>query len=78
MIKVIDISCPALWKIDIKRYQEYIRFLVTVIFQVFSHKDKKKSWKTLLKYLEYLEIFANLGTNEMVEEDTLKDIERFL
>ena len=78
MIKVIDISCPVLWKIDIKGYQEYIRFLVTVIFQVFSHKDKKKSWKTLLKYLEYLEIFANLGTNEMVEEDTVKDIERFL
>ena len=31
-----------------------------------------------LKYPEYLYIFANLGTNEMLQEDTLKELESFV
>ena len=44
----------------------------------FFRKGKKKFWKTLLKYPEYLDIFGNLGTNEMLQEDTLKELESFL
>ena len=61
-----------------------MRFLVTIIFQVFFQKGKKKFWKTLLKYLEYIDIFvnlgifANLGMNEMLQEDTLKELESFV
>ena len=31
-----------------------------------------------MKYPEYFDIFANFGTNEMLQEDTLKELESFV
>ena len=52
-----------------------MRFLVTISFQFFSRKGKEEFWKTLLKYLD---IFANPGTNEIIQEDTAKELESFV
>ena len=50
--KIIDISCPMLslcycplLKLNIKGDQEYMLFLVTIIFQVFFGKTRKSSGK---------------------------------
>lgn len=47
-----------------------------IIFQFFP-EWQKEFWKTL-KYPEYSDIFAKLGTNEMLQEDTLKKLESFV
>ena len=71
--KIVDISCPMLSKI------EYQGLSGIHVFSGFFRKGKKKFWITLLKYLEYLDVFANLGTNEiMLQEDTLKELESFV
>ena len=44
----------------------------------FFEKSEKMFWKTLLKYPEYLDKFANLGANEILQEDTLKELENFV
>ena len=44
----------------------------------FFQKGKKKFWKTLLKYPEYVNIFLKLGTNEILQEVTLKELESFV
>ena len=76
--KIITSNDQRYWKSNIKGYQEYMRFLVTISFQFFSRKGKEKFWKTLLKYPEYLDIFANPGTNEIIQEDTAKELESFV
>ena len=38
----------------------------------------RKAYAKVLKYPEYLDIFANLGTNGMLKEDTLKELESFV
>ena len=76
--KIIDISFPVLSKIEYQGLSGIHVFSGNNYISSFFRKGKKKFWKTLLKYPEYLDIFGNLGTNEMLQEDTVKELESFV
>ena len=67
--KIIDISCPMLSKTEHQGLSGIHAFSGNDYISRFFRKVKKKFWKTLS---------ANLGTNEMLQEDTLKERESFV
>ena len=77
--KITDISCcPMLSKIKYHGLSGIHPFSGNDYISSFFRKSKKNFWKTLLKCPEYRDIFTNLETNEMLQEDTLKEIESFV
>ena len=77
--KIIDISCcPMLSKIKYHGLSGIHAFSGNDYISRFFRKSIKKFWKMLLKYPEYRDIFTKLGANEMLQEDTLKEIESFV
>ena len=53
--------------------------VVKITIQIFFQKEKKKKkWKTLMKYPEYIETFAILGKHEVLEDEILKVLENFV
>ena len=69
--KIIDISCA------ISRLSRIHAFSGNNYISSFFQKTKKKFWKTW-NSLEYLDIFGNLGKFEILQEDTLKELESFV
>ena len=55
-----------------------MRCVVKITIQIFFQKEKKKKWKTLMKYPEYIETFAILGKHEVLEDEILKLLENFV
>ena len=50
--------------------------LVKITFFVFVFSEgKEKKWKTLIKYPEYKETFANLGKREDSQEEIFRELE---
>ena len=76
--KIIGISCPILSKIEYQGLSGIYAFSGNDYISSLLRKGKKKFWKTLLKQPEYLDIFANLETNEIVQEGTVKERESFV
>ena len=76
--KIIETSCPMLSKTEYQGLSGIHALSGKDYISSIFWKGKKKLWKTLLKYPEYLETFANLRTNEMLQEDTLTKLQSFL
>ena len=52
-----------------------MRCQVKITFNFLFQKGKKKKWKTLIKYTEYKETFANLGKHEVLQEEIFRELE---